>query len=168
MKSDKFSNIIYETGDLIDLMYKGQLDLLDQVLCDESDDIKQLAATSELNLKYVDSNLYDISTEEFDKICQEDWFMPEDYKNLDIETYLIQHSSKENYQRLIEELQAYQERNMLPLLKWLKYLVDTCRSNNIVWGVGRGSSVSSYVLYIIGIHKIDPIKYDLDWRDFLR
>ncbi len=168
MKSDKFSNIIYEAGDLVDLMYKGQLDLLDQVLCDESNDIKQLAATSELTLKYVDSNLYNISTEDFDKICQDDWFMPEDYKNLDIETYLIQHSSKENHQRLIEELQAYQERNMLPLLKWLKYLVDTCRSNNIVWGVGRGSSVSSYVLYIIGIHKIDPIKYDLDWRDFLR
>jgi DNA polymerase III alpha subunit len=168
MKSDKFSNIIYEAGDLVDLMYKGQLDLLDQVLCDESNDIKQLAATSELTLKYVDSNLYNISTEDFDKICQDDWFMPEDYKNLDIETYLIQHSSKKNHQRLIEELQAYQERNMLPLLKWLKYLVDTCRSNNIVWGVGRGSSVSSYVLYIIGIHKIDPIKYDLDWRDFLR
>ena len=57
---------------------------------------------------------------------------------------------------------------MMPLLQWLKYLVDTCRANNIVWGVGRGSSVSSFVLFLIGVHKIDSIKYDLDWRDFLR
>jgi DNA polymerase-3 subunit alpha len=57
---------------------------------------------------------------------------------------------------------------MLDLLRWLKYFVDTARSNNIVWGVGRGSSVSSYVLFLIGVHKIDPIKYNLDWREFLR
>jgi DNA polymerase III alpha subunit len=48
------------------------------------------------------------------------------------------------------------------------YLVDFMRENKIVWGVGRGSSVASYVLYLIGVHKIDSIQYDLDWTEFLR
>ena len=57
---------------------------------------------------------------------------------------------------------------MFDLLSYLKYLVDTMRENNIVWGVGRGSSVASYVLYLIGIHKIDSIKYNLDIHEFLK
>ena len=70
--------------------------------------------------------------------------------------------------RELEELEEFRARNMLPLLKVLKYLVDTFQNNNIVWGVGRGSSVASYALFLIGIHKIDSIKYNLDWREFLR
>jgi DNA polymerase III alpha subunit len=57
---------------------------------------------------------------------------------------------------------------MLDLLRWLKYFVDTAKQRNIIWGVGRGSSVASYVLYLIGVHKIDSIKYKLDWKEFLR
>jgi DNA polymerase III alpha subunit len=42
------------------------------------------------------------------------------------------------------------------------------RENDIVWGVGRGSSVASYTLYLIGVHKIDSIKYELDINEFLK
>jgi DNA polymerase III alpha subunit len=42
------------------------------------------------------------------------------------------------------------------------------RKHNIVWGVGRGSSVASYVLYLIGVHKINSMYYDLDIEEFLR
>jgi DNA polymerase III alpha subunit len=37
-----------------------------------------------------------------------------------------------------------------------------------VWGVGRGSSVASYVLFLIGVHRIDSMKYNLDYKEFLR
>jgi len=57
---------------------------------------------------------------------------------------------------------------MLPLLRYMCYLVDFMRGNDIVWGVGRGSSVASYILYLIGVHRIDSIAYNLDWREFLR
>jgi DNA polymerase III alpha subunit len=50
----------------------------------------------------------------------------------------------------------------------MKYLVDTLRKNNVVWGVGRGSSVASYILYLIGVHKVDSIKYNLDINEFLK
>jgi DNA polymerase III alpha subunit len=99
---------------------------------------------------------------------QSDWFMPDEYKNLDILKYVMELSPPENLERTAEELDAFAERNMLNLLRWLKYFVDTMRSKNMVWGLGRGSSVASYVLFLIGVHKIDSVKYELDWKEFLR
>jgi DNA polymerase III alpha subunit len=96
------------------------------------------------------------------------WFIPKEYKEMDIEEFLINQCPKENYDRLVEELNLYKKHNMLDVLKVMKYLVDTLRKNNIVWGVGRGSSVSSYCLYLIGIHKIDSVKYRLPISDFFK
>ena len=92
MQSDKYGNPIFQDNDIIDLIYKGHIDQLDQIIVNETVGIKQLAEYSEINLK----------------------------------------------------------------------------TNSIVWGVGRGSSVASYVLFLLGVHKIDSVKYNLDWREFLR
>jgi DNA polymerase III alpha subunit len=62
----------------------------------------------------------------------------------------------------------YQERDLFDLLRYLVYLVDVMKDNNVIWGVGRGSSVASYVLYLLGVHRIDSMFYDLDVREFLR
>ena len=75
--------------------------------------------------------------------------------------------SKE-WQRVEEELLAFEKHNMINLLRYMIYLVDFMRKNNIVWGVGRGSSVASYVLYLIGVHRINSIQFDLDWKEFIR
>ena len=96
------------------------------------------------------------------------WFIPHEYQTLDIEEFLINQCPKENYNRLHKELALYQENNMLDVLKAMKYIVDTLRSNNIVWGVGRGSSVASYALYLIGVHKIDSVKYNLPIEEFFK
>ena len=50
----------------------------------------------------------------------------------------------------------------------MMYFVELMRENDVVMGVGRGSSVDSYVLYLLGVHKIDSIKYNLDYREFFR
>lgn len=163
MNIDHLGNPVFNEKDLFDALYQGhQLPFF--TLTENSKEIEQLK-------KYIDlqHNTFDtISKENFDRKNQNTWFMPDEYKDLDIEGFLVHVCPKENYQRLIDELQEFRERNMLELLRWLKYFVDTCRKNGILWGVGRGSSVSSYVLYLIGVHKIDPIKYNLDWREFLR
>jgi len=122
-----------------------------------------------LPTKKIDPNIYNIDIEEFDQVCQNEWLMPDHYKNLNIVEFVLDQTTNEKeYQRAVEELVEYENRNMFNLLRWLKYIVDTCRSNNIVWGVGRGSSVSSYVLYLLEVHRIDSIKYNLDWQEFLR
>ena len=74
----------------------------------------------------------------------------------------------EETERAALELAEFENRKMINLLRYMVYLVDFMRENGIVWGVGRGSSVASFVLYLIGIHKINPIQYGLDWREFLR
>jgi DNA polymerase III alpha subunit len=168
MRIDNLGIPVYSAKDIFDLIYQGKLDVLPNILAEPDDtDVKQFNLHSE-SVKIREYQEPQLSKTEFDSLMQSNWNMPEEYKQMDIEGFLVNECPKENYQRLIEELQEYRERNMLDLLRWLKYFVDTCRKEGIVWGVGRGSSVASYVLYLIGVHKIDSLKYNLDWREFLR
>ena len=101
-------------------------------------------------------------------IDPENWFIPYEYKVMDIEEFLVNKCPKENYDRLITELELYRSHNMLPVLRAVKYIVDTLRANNVVWGVGRGSSVASYALFLLGVHKIDSVKYNLPIEEFFK
>jgi DNA polymerase III alpha subunit len=95
--------------------------------------------------------------------------MPKEYEDFPMVEFLLDKTTnEEEYQRVVTELDLYIQHNMMALLNYLKYLVDTMRSNNIVWGVGRGSSVASYCLYLLGVHKVNSIKYELDIHEFLK
>jgi DNA polymerase III alpha subunit len=168
MKLDKYSQPIFNSQDLFQEIYENGPDFLTEAIVEKDSEIELFLNNLDIPLKTTDTIDYSVSTEWFDKHLQENWFMPQEYKDMDIEGFLVHACPKENYQRLVDELVEFKNRNMLDLLRWLKYFVDTCRKNNIIWGVGRGSSVSSYVLYLIGVHKIDSIKYNLDWQEFLR
>ena len=109
------------------------------------------------------------SVEEWDHRCQANWYMPQEYKDLDIAQHVLALCDGDaQLQRCGQELLLFQERNLFDLLRYLKYLVDTMTQNKLIWGVGRGSSVSSYVLYKLGVHKIDSLHYELDPGEFLR
>ena len=109
------------------------------------------------------------SPEEWHYRNQQTWLMPREYQELDIAEWILDQCADQNeLQRCGQELLMFAERDCIDMLKYLKYLVDTMRSHNIVWGVGRGSSVASFVLYIIGIHKIHSLRHNLDIEEFLR
>ncbi len=166
MLKDTFGNPIFQEKDIFNMFYKGQLEYLDQILVENTSDISKLFDQLGIKIKQFDSYK---NLEFFDKANQCDWFIPEEYKNFPIVHWLFEQcKTDEEIQRVDAELTAFIEHNMFDLLFCLKYIVDTLRKNNIVWGVGRGSSVASYVLYLIGVHKIDSLKYNLDWREFLR
>lgn len=121
------------------------------------------------NVPKIEKYISLLETKQFDKLNQDNWYMPEEYKTMDIAKFVLdQCNGQEELQRAGEELLLYQERDMFPLLRYLKYLVDTMRQHNIVWGVGRGSSVSSFVLFLIGIHRINSLYYDLSVEEFLK
>jgi DNA polymerase III alpha subunit len=110
-----------------------------------------------------------ITKQEFDLMQQQKWFMPDEYKTMDIALYVLSKCTTEaELQRAGEELILFQERGLFPLLQYLKYLVDTMRANEIVWGVGRGSSVASYVLFLLEVHRINSLYYDLSIDEFLK
>lgn len=168
MKLDKFSQPVFQEQDIFNLLYENKLDLLYKIIAEDTEEIEKLIQHSELPIQLTQTIDYSKDVSEFDTDCQTNWNIPNEYKTFDIEGFLVHICPKQHYQRLVDELQEYRARQMLDLLRWLKYFVDTCRKNNVVWGVGRGSSVASYVLFLIGVHKIDSIKYKLDWQEFLR
>jgi DNA polymerase III alpha subunit len=95
--------------------------------------------------------------------------MPDEYKQLDIAKYVLDLCKTEaELQRVGEELLLYQERDLFNLLRYLKYLVDIMTEHRLIWGVGRGSSVASYILYLLGVHRVDSIFYELEPQEFLR
>ena len=105
----------------------------------------------------------------FDNINQSNWYMPDEFKTIDVNLYVLSLAKTSiEIDRIKEELELYKKFELYSVLKFLIYLVNLMRSKNIVWGVGRGSSVSSYVLYLIGVHKVNSIQYGLDIKEFLR
>tara|TARA_R110002126_G_scaffold270758_1_gene414559 strand:- start:264 stop:770 length:507 start_codon:yes stop_codon:yes gene_type:complete len=117
----------------------------------------------------IEETVNSLSVEEFDENNRLNWLMPEEYQTFDIAKWLLDQCTHEDeIQRVGKELLMYQKRDLFMLLQYMKYLVDLMRENNIVWGVGRGSSVSSFVLFLIGIHRINSLYYDLDIEEFLK
>ena len=175
MKTDDLGIPRFSNRDLIDMIYSGHADKVHVVLCDPSDDVDRFNAAMEEQgfdklQKYIP---LDVDQKTFDGVCQGEWFMPQEYKELDVATHLLNQNpdlklNSAEYSRVQEELHEFKMRGMNDLLRYMIYLVDFMRENNIVWGVGRGSSVASYVLYLIGVHRINSIQYGLDWREFLR
>ena len=170
MKYDQYGQTYTTSNELCDLLYKNPK--LDVSLFQVEDSLEYNRSVAELHaeLDLLDS-YHNISqtVEEFDRVLQTNWRMPQEYRELDIAEYVLSLCKEEHeLQRVGQELLLYQERNLFDLLRYLKYLVDTLRKNNVVWGVGRGSSVASYVLFLLGVHKIDSLYYNLDVGEFLK
>jgi DNA polymerase III alpha subunit len=170
MKYDQYGQAYTDSNELCNLLYKNPG--LDLSLFQVEDSLEYNRSVAELHaeLELLDSyHNIDMSVEEFDSVLQKNWRMPKEYKDLDIAEYVLGLCREEHeLQRVGQELLLYQERDLFDLLRYLKYLVDTLRKNNVVWGVGRGSSVASYVLFLLGVHKIDSLYYNLDITEFLK
>lgn len=168
MKIDKYGRQLLSESDLCDIYLSDPDKIISNALV--TTDIQFDNNLSLNNLpkftKYFEETL---SLEEFDSKSQDNWYMPDTYKVFDIAKFVLDCcKTDEELQRVGDELIKFQERNMFPLLRYCKYLVDTMRKHNVVWGVGRGSSVASYVLYLIGIHRIDSLHYDISIDEFLK
>jgi DNA polymerase III alpha subunit len=170
---DDLGNPRFNHKSIRETIYADNLDVVHDVEFDGNEDINKFVThAEELGIDmpkfYEDLGL---SESRFDWIMSNAWLMPKFYMDLDIWEYVMKRAdgrTKKEYSRASKELNEFQARGLLDMLRYMVYLVDVMRQNNIVWGVGRGSSVASYVLYLIGIHRINPLDYDLNWREFLR
>jgi DNA polymerase III alpha subunit len=173
MKTSNYGEIIYDENDLCNLIMQGHdAHNLPNLTVEPGLNIKRLASIIEnpgavLTWNFPQDN--NASVSEFDQAQQAHWFMPELYKQLDIAEHVLSLcTTQEELQRCGHELLLFQERGLFDLLRYMKYLVDTMKANNVIWGVGRGSSVASYVLYKLEVHRVNSMYYDLDPGEFLR
>lgn len=173
MKQNNFGQLVFSESDICDLVMQGHgIDSLKHVTVDQSIDLEKLVGLLEQPeslLTWTFPQDSEISVPEFHLQQQSNWHMPGEYKSLDIAAYILGLCNNEaELQRCGAELLLFQEKDLFNLLRYLKYLVDVMTANHVIWGVGRGSSVASYVLYKLGVHRIDSMFYELDPTEFLR
>lgn len=168
---DKFGQPYISTTELSDLLYDNpELDISNISVIDPE---IYNNAVKQFYLDYPKLKAYqpitNISIEEFDQTNQANWFMPKQYQDLDISTYVLNLCKTDRERERVKiELDLFQKYKFEQVLRYLLYLVDSLKRNQIVWGIGRGSSVASYVLYLIGVHKINSLEFNLDIHEFLK
>ena len=174
MKSDQYGQVILSPEDIFTGLYSGKIHSIENLLIEDSPEIEKFNRAIKANYDQIpkieayrdDPNC---TKELFDEANRCTWFMPKEYLDFPMEQWLLdQCKTEQEKDRVNKELELFIQHGMFDVLFYLKYLVDTMREHNIVWGVGRGSSVASYILYLIGIHKVDSIKYQLDINEFLK
>ena len=171
MKQNNNGEMIFNEQDVCDLLMQGRNPAsLNRMLVDSSVNIEHMIDFVDRMPEFIqhvgDPN---VRMNVFDQQAQSRWHMPEQYQQLDIAEYILGLCATEaELQRCGHELLLYQEKDLFNLLRYLKYLVDVMIEHNVIWGVGRGSSVASYVLYKLGVHRIDSMFYKLEPEEFLR
>lgn len=103
-----------------------------------------------------------------------DWVIPKEYQDLDIVELSVRKleelglTSDKYTERLEYELFEMDKRGMFQFIRCVFYVVEELHKNNIVWGVGRGSSCASLVLFVLGINRVDPVKYNIPVGEFIK
>lgn len=170
MKTNQLHQTIITEDDMMDVIYSGAE--LSHLVVDDTAWVKQFKKTCDtfdlpVNIDWeIESKL---SENDYVTECLNDWALPDNYVDFDITSFLYEQcNTTEQRLRVESELKEFGRRGMMLVLQWLKYFVDTLRENDMVWGVGRGSSVASYVLFLLGVHRVDSLKYNLDIKEFLK
>lgn len=161
---DKHNRYISDENTGIDMLYKG-IELSNAEFGTNADLLKfqEYAKDLDVNLLKI------LGDDDYDRINT--YNIPEHYKSLDVKEYvrqLVEQGDSDQTGRVEMELTEFETRNLFPVLRILIYIIETMRKHKLVWGVGRGSSVASYVLYLLGVHKVDSLKYNLDINEFLK
>lgn len=106
------------------------------------------------------------------------WQLPEEYQQLDLQEYMtgkfiamLDGSQSPEYidqaiDRVADELEQVQNRGMVEFMRTVIYIIDKLKATGTVWGVGRGSSCASYLLFLIGLHVVDCVKMDVSSEEF--
>lgn len=87
------------------------------------------------------------------------------FKNLNI------NKSDKNYSKYVDrakhELDTLKELGFIDYILLVWDVIHFCKTNDIPTGLGRGSAAGSLILYLVGVTRIDPVKYDLYFERFI-
>ena len=171
MNANVYGQAIVHSNELLNLLLEGKnIGHLNVV---EDEEITLYKQYQELLLSnttvFLDIPDEKLSVEEFHKKSAQEWLLPLEFQTINVYNWLLAKcKTEEEIDRVKEEYILFEERELVMLLRLFIYLVEYMRKNELIWGVGRGSSVSSFCLYLIGIHRVNSLKFGLDIKDFLK
>lgn len=171
MKINMYGQAILSSHNLRELLLQGKNIGHLNVVSDEEIELFEKYQSELLpeRVTFLGAPEEELTFDEFHQKCAQEWIFPIIYQQLDVKTWLLDKcKTQQEIDRVHEEYKLYDERDLIMLLRLFIFLVDYMRKNKFVWGVGRGSSVSSYVLYLIGVHRVDSLKYGFDIKDYLK
>lgn len=171
LETNKYGQAILNSSNLRELLLQGKN--ISHLIVKQDEDIelfkKYQSELLETTVVFLDNSEQDLTEEQFHNKCSAEWLFPSHYQSIDVYKWLMDRcKTQEQIDRVNEEYKLYLEKDLIMLLRLFIFLIDYMRKNNFVWGVGRGSSVSSYILYLIGVHRVDALKYGLDIKDYLK
>lgn len=166
-KIDEYGRTVEDEQSLIELFYQGITEIT--ASGPEVDRFNSFCDVFDmLDSKISGVDQISETPEEFHAERQRDWIVPEEFMNFDIVGFLRNAASTEAaLDRVNFELEVFEALDMLDSLRAIRYVVHTLDEHNVVRGVGRGSSVSSYCLFLLGVHMVDSLNYGLDFAEFL-
>jgi DNA polymerase III alpha subunit len=168
-KTNEHGDVIFSEEDAINLLYSNPDFNISSLFFEDIQKYNTAVKEMGLDLPKLSNAPNRESLTEFDDHNINTWHMPEKYYTINVLDWLLERcQSDEERMRVQTEYSLFEKKKFVKVLQFLIYFVDTLRANNIVWGVGRGSSVASFCLFLIGVHKINPLLYNLDITEFLR
>jgi DNA polymerase III alpha subunit len=168
-KINDHGDVIFSEEDVIELLYTDPNFDISKLYLNDIDKYSQSLKELGIDLPVINTAPKREKPELFDKANCEHWHMPEKYYQINVLQWLLDKCQNDEEKiRVQMEYDLFEKKDFIRVLQFLIYFIDTLRANNIVWGVGRGSSVASFCLFLIGVHKINPMLYNLDITEFLR
>ena len=168
-KTNEHGDVIFSEDDAIDIIYNNPEFDISKLFFDNIEQYSQAVNDLGLHFPNIQKAPDRGPVTEFDSKNINKWHMPEKYYQINILQWLLDKcQNDEEKMRVQMEYTLFEKKKFVRVLQFLIYFVDTLRANNVVWGVGRGSSVASFCLFLIGVHKINPMLYNLDITEFLR
>jgi hypothetical protein len=169
--TNKYGQAILSSNHLKELLLQGKNISHLNVIFDEDIELFQKYQSELLpeTITFLNAPEEELTFDEFHKKCVDEWVFPIVYQQIDVKAWLLDKCKTQiEIDRVNEEYALYEERDLIMLLRLFIYLVDYMRKNRFIWGVGRGSSVSSYILYLIGVHRVNSLAYGFDIKDYLK
>ena len=168
-KINDHGDVIFSEEDAIDLLYNDPSFNISKLYFNDIEQYTQSLKNVGIDLPVINTAPKRSNIADFDKSNCEKWHMPDQYYQINVLQWLLDKcQTDEEKLRVQMEYDLFEKKNFIRVLQFLIYFVDTLRANDIVWGVGRGSSVASFCFFLIGVHKIKPLLYNLDITEFLR
>lgn len=157
--------VVYRHSGLIRKLIQN--DSLEGVIAHTNDDVKRMIASGVKLIEWSEGE-----PEGIPENCFE-WNIPQSYLDLDWIEYCGKRLEDGGFgpsyeRRFLEEVDLAIERGMDDFIRTIIYVVETAKENRIVLGVGRGSACASLIMYLIGVHRVDPVEYEIPVSEFFK